>query len=90
MQSKQPFATAMRLFAHSKNYPVLVHCIHGKDRTGLIIMLLLLICDVPIKVRLATTFGTAEEVSQTVCASCLKIPKNFEAGSYSQGMDVQV
>lgn len=27
--------------------PVLVHCIHGKDRTGLVIALILLACDVP-------------------------------------------
>ena len=50
MQSKPSFAVALRLFASKENYPVLVHCIHGKDRTGLIIMLLLLLCDVPPKV----------------------------------------
>lgn len=27
-------------------YPVLVHCMHGKDRTGLIILLVLLLCGV--------------------------------------------
>ena len=52
MQSKPSFAIALRLFAAKKNYPMLVHCIHGKDRTGLIIMLLLLICNVPPKVSL--------------------------------------
>lgn len=50
LQSKTAFAAALRLFTEEKNYPVLVHCIHGKDRTGLIIMLLLLLCDVPAKV----------------------------------------
>ena len=44
-------AKALRTFAKKENYPIMVHCIHGKDRTGLIIMLLLLICDVPSKVR---------------------------------------
>jgi hypothetical protein len=26
---------ALRVFADGDNYPILVHCIHGKDRTGL-------------------------------------------------------
>lgn len=30
---------------------MLVHCIHGKDRTGLVVMLLLLLCGVAHEVR---------------------------------------
>lgn len=37
----------MRVFAKDSSYPTLVHCAHGKDRTGVIIMLLLLVCDAP-------------------------------------------
>lgn len=44
--SKRGMALALRPFVDLENYPILVHCIHGKDRTGLIIMLLLLLCDV--------------------------------------------
>lgn len=47
MQSRLSVAKALRIFARPENYPILVHCIHGKDRTGLIVMLLLLLCDVP-------------------------------------------
>ncbi|KFY39154.1 hypothetical protein V494_04099 [Pseudogymnoascus sp. VKM F-4513 (FW-928)] len=41
-------AIALREFASSPRYPILVHCTQGKDRTGLIICLLLLLLDVPI------------------------------------------
>jgi protein tyrosine/serine phosphatase len=37
----------MRVFAKDSSVPTLVHCAHGKDRTGVIIMLLLLVCDAP-------------------------------------------
>ncbi|OBT70324.1 hypothetical protein VE03_00193 [Pseudogymnoascus sp. 23342-1-I1] len=40
-------ATALGEFASSPRYPILVHCTQGKDRTGLIICLLLLLLDVP-------------------------------------------
>ena len=49
--SKRGLARAMRVFAVSENYPILVHCIHGKDRTGIVIALLLLLCDVDPEVR---------------------------------------
>lgn len=35
------------IFADAGNYPILVHCTQGKDRTGLVILLLLLLCKVP-------------------------------------------
>jgi len=41
------FAAVMRVFAKDSSFPTLVHCAHGKDRTGVIIMLLLMICDTP-------------------------------------------
>lgn len=44
--SKRGMALALRPFVEVEKYPILVHCIHGKDRTGVIIMLLLMLCDV--------------------------------------------
>lgn len=73
MQSKPAFAAALRLFKEEKNYPVLVHCIHGKDRTGLIIMLLLLLCEIPAKVRLAIFPSHGAELMQlesTITVHC--------------------
>jgi len=46
-KSKDNIARALRVFADPCSYPILVHCIHGKDRTGLIVMLLLRLCGVP-------------------------------------------
>lgn len=42
-------AQAMGEFATSSRYPILVHCTQGKDRTGLLIALLLLLLEVPIE-----------------------------------------
>ncbi|KFX89858.1 hypothetical protein O988_08463 [Pseudogymnoascus sp. VKM F-3808] len=42
-------ATALREFASPPRYPVLVHCTQGKDRTGMVICLLLFLLDVPIE-----------------------------------------
>ncbi|KAJ3046605.1 hypothetical protein HK097_000711 [Rhizophlyctis rosea] len=40
-------AQALTLLANPSNFPVLVHCTQGKDRTGLIIAFTLSMCDVP-------------------------------------------
>eukprot|EP00884_Botryococcus_braunii_P006820 jgi/Botrbrau1/16139/Bobra.0349s0001.1 len=44
--AKRGVAKAMRTFVDPTAFPVLIHCIHGKDRTGIIVMLLLLLCGV--------------------------------------------
>ncbi|KAJ2156621.1 hypothetical protein GGF46_005064 [Coemansia sp. RSA 552] len=38
---KEEFAAVLRIFADPCAYPVLFHCQHGKDRTGIVAMLLL-------------------------------------------------
>ena len=46
--SKRRIARAFRLFLqHECNLPAIVHCIHGKDRTGIFVMIVYLLCDVP-------------------------------------------
>ncbi len=46
LQSKKEIAKGLRVMTKEENFPVLVHCMHGKDRTGLLIMLLLLLCSI--------------------------------------------
>ncbi|KAI9724380.1 MAG: hypothetical protein M1812_000448 [Candelaria pacifica] len=36
------------ILSESSNYPVMIHCTQGKDRTGLVVLLVLLLLDVPI------------------------------------------
>ena len=57
-----PIARALRLFADSANYPVLVHCVIGKDRTGLVMMLLLLLCGVDEQARPLPRLSTRQSV----------------------------
>lgn len=56
----------MRTFSAIDNYPVLVHCTQGKDRTGLIILILLLLAltsDDRSKSDLATSAALAPDLS---------------------------
>ena len=38
------------IFAQSASYPILVHCTQGKDRTGLVVMLVLVLLGIPLSV----------------------------------------
>jgi len=41
-------AEALRAYTVPSNYGILMHCTQGKDRTGLIITLILLLLDIPV------------------------------------------
>lgn len=45
--SKPNIAAVLRNFTHKEKLPALVHCAHGKDRTGVLTALLLAACGVP-------------------------------------------
>ncbi|MCJ1297085.1 hypothetical protein MMC34_008654, partial [Xylographa carneopallida] len=50
---KSRVAIALRILMVEENFPVVIHCTHGKDRTGVIIMLLLLLCNVSTELQQA-------------------------------------
>lgn len=61
-----PWRTAFDLLADPGSYPVLVHCVAGKDRTGVLTALTLSILDVPREVIEADYEMTNEEVPRLV------------------------
>ncbi|KAH8174207.1 tyrosine phosphatase family protein [Sarocladium implicatum] len=48
-RSGRDIKKVLQLYAQPQAMPNLIHCTHGKDRTGLICMLVLMILDVPVK-----------------------------------------
>lgn len=46
--AKNEIREILEVMAESRNYPLLIHCTQGKDRTGLSILLLLLLLKVPL------------------------------------------
>ncbi|KAL8795780.1 MAG: hypothetical protein Q9195_001832 [Heterodermia aff. obscurata] len=47
-ESTSEILSIFRLLADEKNYPVMIHCTQGKDRTGFIVLLLLSMLEVPV------------------------------------------
>lgn len=43
--AKHEICEIMEVMADTSNYPIIIHCTQGKDRTGLVIILLLLLLD---------------------------------------------
>lgn len=46
--AKHEISEIMEVMADTLNYPIIIHCTQGKDRTGLVIIVLLLLLDTPL------------------------------------------
>lgn len=69
---------ALRVFCDTKNYPILVHCIHGKDRTGLLVALVCLIVGVPAEHVVEDFNASEDELLAAKAAGLPKIAKYLE------------
>lgn len=47
--SQGEICSCFRILAEPENYPILIHCTQGKDRTGLIVLLVLLLLEVDVE-----------------------------------------
>jgi len=55
-------AEALRAYTNVENYGILIHCTQGKDRTGLIIALILFLLDIPIPAISGDYVASEEEL----------------------------
>ncbi|KAF7373459.1 Tyrosine serine protein [Mycena sanguinolenta] len=62
---------ALDVLTDFKSYPVLIHCTQGKDRSGLIIMLVLFVLGVPLE-QVAADYALSNEGLAPVRASMIK------------------
>ncbi|KAK9766825.1 hypothetical protein K7432_003790 [Basidiobolus ranarum] len=60
--SGQQLHMALSLFTEPTNYPILIHCTHGKDRTGLISALVLLIAGIDDKIIISDYSKSREQL----------------------------
>eukprot|EP00045_Choanoeca_perplexa_P005334 m.45001 g.45001 ORF g.45001 m.45001 type:complete len:382 (-) comp13066_c0_seq1:112-1257(-) len=58
-RSSQPICQVLRICADPRNHPVMLHCSHGKDRTGVTTALLLAILGVP-RDMIATDYALSD------------------------------
>ena len=60
--SRDEIREMLEVMAESKNYPLMIHCTQGKDRTGLSIMLLLLLLNTPLQAISADYLASEREL----------------------------
>jgi protein-tyrosine phosphatase len=59
---KQEVRQVFDVLADPSNYPILIHCTQGKDRTGLVIQLVLFLLEVPVRAVDADYLMTDKEL----------------------------
>lgn len=60
--SRDEIRELLEVMAEPKNYPLMIHCTQGKDRTGLCIMLLLLLLNTPLQAISADYLASEREL----------------------------
>ena len=54
--------TIFTLFADETEYPIMIHCTQGKDRTGLAVVVMLLLLEVPVQAIAADYVASEREL----------------------------
>jgi protein-tyrosine phosphatase len=82
---RRAIGRALRLCAGAQPTPVLVHCTHGKDRTGVLVALLLHACGVPLDAICADYAATAEwcATEEGQAALLASVPTGLQASDSS-------
>ncbi|KAJ7160906.1 protein-tyrosine phosphatase-like protein [Mycena filopes] len=71
---------ALEVFADPKSYPVLVHCTQGKDRSGLVVMLVLFAVGVPLE-QVKADYALSNEGLAPVRQSMIKEVEEMGMGA---------
>lgn len=60
--ARNEFRQIFEVMADVGNYPLMIHCTQGKDRTGLIVLLLILLLNVPVEAAFADYLASEREL----------------------------
>ncbi|PRP79807.1 hypothetical protein PROFUN_12561 [Planoprotostelium fungivorum] len=76
----------LELLSNPRNYPVMIHCTQGKDRTGMIANLLLHVCEVDEK-KISEDYAHSEKELEPMRMNSEYMKRNF-ARAESLGLDM--
>ena len=82
VHSKREIDAIFKVLCKADSYPLLVHCTQGKDRTGLTVVLVCMLCDVPLDAierdyRLSESELMAERVEKLEEVRSIGLPDTF-------------
>jgi len=76
----------LELLSDERNYPMMIHCTQGKDRTGMIASLLLHVCQVP-ETKISEDYAKSEKELEPMRMNSEYMKRNF-ARAESLGLDM--
>jgi len=77
---------ALEILSDPKNYPVMIHCTQGKDRTGMLVSLIMHMCQVPQSV-ITSDYAKSEKELEPMRLNAEYMKRNF-ARAEGLGLDM--